>query len=171
MSSQQPTSIKGSDGTVSFDGRFVTITHNWKASAGRGESKYPIAAVTGVELKPRLLSIQFTLVVQGGMQRMDRGGSKDGDPLTVELFKNQRTVAGALRDSILAAVAAGQTPPPAAPQDAVPAQPARPAQGLADQLAQLAGLHAQGVLSDAEFAAAKARLLGPQDAAPGQSSW
>ncbi|HUC56787.1 MAG TPA: SHOCT domain-containing protein [Streptosporangiaceae bacterium] len=31
---------------------------------------------------------------------------------------------------------------------------------VSDQLAQLSSLHAQGSLSDAEFAAAKARLLG-----------
>ena len=32
--------------------------------------------------------------------------------------------------------------------------------GIADQLAQLAGLHRAGQLTDAEFSAAKARLLG-----------
>jgi hypothetical protein len=39
-----------------------------------------------------------------------------------------------------------------------PAQGAEP--GMADQLQQLADLHASGVLSDEEFAAAKAKLLG-----------
>jgi len=46
------------------------------------------------------------------------------------------------------------------PQQAAP--PAAPAAGpsVADQIQQLAGLHQQGVLSDEEFAAAKAKLLG-----------
>jgi len=46
------------------------------------------------------------------------------------------------------------------PQQAPP--PAAPAGGssVADQLQQIAGLHQQGVLSDDEFAAAKAKLLG-----------
>ncbi|HUL25262.1 MAG TPA: SHOCT domain-containing protein [Streptosporangiaceae bacterium] len=44
-----------------------------------------------------------------------------------------------------------QAPPPAAPA-------AGPS--VADQIQQLAGLHQQGVLSDEEFAAAKAKLLG-----------
>jgi len=44
----------------------------------------------------------------------------------------------------------------AAPPAAVPAQ-ASPS--MADQLNQLADLHNQGVLNDAEFAAAKAKLL------------
>ncbi|MGH3303053.1 MAG: SHOCT domain-containing protein [Streptosporangiaceae bacterium] len=46
-------------------------------------------------------------------------------------------------------------------------QAAQPAQGTgtppasaADQLSQLAGLHEQGALTDEEFAAAKARILG-----------
>jgi hypothetical protein len=46
-------------------------------------------------------------------------------------------------------------PPPQAP-------PAAPAGGpsVADQLQQIATLHQQGVLSDDEFAAAKAKILG-----------
>jgi putative oligomerization/nucleic acid binding protein len=37
--------------------------------------------------------------------------------------------------------------------------PAQPESPMAGQLSQLAALHQQGVLSDAEFAAAKAKLL------------
>src|ERR1700753_3357164 len=51
----------------------------------------------------------------------------------------------------------GARPPPPAP-----AAPAAPAAGssMADQLGQLADLHQQGILTDDEFAAAKAKLLG-----------
>jgi hypothetical protein len=51
-----------------------------------------------------------------------------------------------------------QAPPPPPPA----AAPAAPAAGnsMADQLGQLADLHQQGVLTDDEFAAAKAKLLG-----------
>ncbi|WP_250030226.1 SHOCT domain-containing protein [Paractinoplanes maris] len=38
--------------------------------------------------------------------------------------------------------------------------PPRPANDLTDRLDRLAGLHSDGVLTDEEFAAAKARLLG-----------
>ena len=57
-----------------------------------------------------------------------------------------------------------QGPPPdqygQEPQQAPP--PAAPAGGpsVADQLQQIAGLHQQGVLTDDEFAAAKAKILG-----------
>jgi Short C-terminal domain len=45
-------------------------------------------------------------------------------------------------------------------QAAVPAPRAAATPSMADQLNQLADLHKQGVLSDDEFAAAKAKLLG-----------
>ena len=51
-------------------------------------------------------------------------------------------------------------PPPQ--QQYAPPQQAAPAAGpsVADQLQQIATLHQQGVLSDDEFAAAKAKILG-----------
>jgi len=52
--------------------------------------------------------------------------------------------------------AAQPPPPPAAPP--APAEP--PPSDLTEQLAKLGELHSQGILSDAEFAAAKQRLLG-----------
>ena len=45
----------------------------------------------------------------------------------------------------------GGSPPPAAPAAGT---------SMADQIGQLADLHQQGVLTDDEFAAAKAKLLG-----------
>ena len=59
-----------------------------------------------------------------------------------------------------------QGPPPDLQQYAPPPQqappPAAPAGGssVADQLQQIATLHQQGVLSDDEFTAAKAKILG-----------
>jgi Short C-terminal domain len=52
----------------------------------------------------------------------------------------------------------------AAPAPAVPAQPAPAAapaaQSLADQLSDIKRLHDQGMLTDEEFSAAKAKILG-----------
>ncbi|HEV2933729.1 MAG TPA: SHOCT domain-containing protein [Streptosporangiaceae bacterium] len=50
-----------------------------------------------------------------------------------------------------------QAPPPAAP---APAAAPAPSSAMIDQLNQLATLHQQGVLSDDEFTAAKAKLFG-----------
>jgi hypothetical protein len=55
-------------------------------------------------------------------------------------------------------MAPGMAPPPAAP--AAPAAPAGPPVDLADQLRKLASLRDEGILSDEEFAAQKAKLLG-----------
>lgn len=49
--------------------------------------------------------------------------------------------------------------PPAGPEPAAPLAPAAEGNQLADQLGRLADLHGTGVLTDDEFAAAKARLL------------
>jgi len=57
---------------------------------------------------------------------------------------------------------AQQAPPPAAPAPppAAPAPPAAAGDDTVAQLKQLADLHGAGALSDAEFEAAKAKLLG-----------
>jgi hypothetical protein len=55
------------------------------------------------------------------------------------------------------AQAAAAAPPPAPAPAAAPAAPEDPTMA---QLQQLASLHTSGVLSDEEFAAAKAKLLG-----------
>jgi hypothetical protein len=52
-----------------------------------------------------------------------------------------------------------QPQPPAAPPPAAP-PPAEASSPMLDQLNQLAALHQQGVLTDEEFTAAKAKLFG-----------
>ena len=155
----------GTNGEVLFDGQFVTIKHGWTAPGGRGESKYPIGAVTGAEVKPGFITAIFTLVVSGGVQRSDGKNNRKGDPLSAEGGKSHLPGFQQMRDRILQAVAArDQRPAPAAPAAGSP--------DLAGQIQQLAALHAQGVLTAEEFAAAKGRLIGglgaPQDAVPRQ---
>jgi hypothetical protein len=53
-----------------------------------------------------------------------------------------------------------QQPPPQQYQQPPPQQAAPAGPSMLDQLNQLTELHTQGALSDAEFAAAKAKLLG-----------
>ena len=50
--------------------------------------------------------------------------------------------------------------PQAPPPEAAPAQAAPPEDDLTAKVQQLAALHSQGVLSDDEFSAAKAKVLG-----------
>ena len=53
-----------------------------------------------------------------------------------------------------------QQPPPQQYQQPPPQQAAPAGPSMLDQLNQLTELHTQGALTDAEFAAAKAKLLG-----------
>lgn len=154
------TRIDGSDGSITFDGQYVTITHKWHADAGGGTSRYPLASVSGVDVKNGMLLAAVTVVVPGGVIRKGKA-----DPLTVNGF--QKAEAATFRDLVVKARADMQAPSagPAAPVAA--ASPAAP--NLAEQIRQLAALHAQGVLTAEEFAAGKARLLGsgaPQDQPP-----
>jgi hypothetical protein len=70
---------------------------------------------------------------------------------------DQRAADEAYQDDRISQLEQQQPPPPQAP----PPQ-AAPAAGpsMADQLQQLAALHQQGMLTDEEFGAAKAKLLG-----------
>ena len=76
---------------------------------------------------------------------------------------DQRAADEAYQDDRISQLEQQQAPPPpqAPPPQAPPPQPA-PAAGpsMADQLQQLAALHQQGMLTDEEFGAAKAKLLG-----------
>ena len=60
----------------------------------------------------------------------------------------------------MAAAAAPAPEPAPAPQDPPPAASAAPAVDPYEQLKRLGDLHAQGILTDDEFAAEKAKLLG-----------
>ena len=142
---------KGVDGQVTLTDTAVIIRHFWNSKNGRGTATYPLDTITGVEYRPGVLAAKFTLVVPGTVQR----GSKKGDPLTVEVGRNHADGFKKLADEILRKV---RRPPLVTVQQQTPPGPVAP--DLAGQLAQLGELRARGVLSDAEFAAAKARLLG-----------
>jgi Short C-terminal domain len=66
---------------------------------------------------------------------------------------------GAMAGQNQAAQQAAPPPPPPAPVAAAPAPPA-PVDPTVEKISQLAQLHANGALTDEEFAAAKARALG-----------
>jgi Short C-terminal domain len=75
---------------------------------------------------------------------------------------DQRAADEAYQDERIGQLEQQAPPQQQAPQQPAPPQAAAPAAGpsMADQLQQIAALHQQGVLSDDEFAAAKAKLLG-----------
>ncbi|HWI31245.1 MAG TPA: SHOCT domain-containing protein [Microbacterium sp.] len=100
--------------------------------------------------------------VSGGMQRRQQ------DKAQAQYDQDQYAAAQqqAQIDAAAQAAAAQYAPPPAPAQPAqyaAPPAPAAPAAGGADlvaELQKLAALKDAGILDDAEFAAAKAKLLG-----------
>jgi hypothetical protein len=170
------TRIDGTDGSLAFDGEYVTVTHKWLANAGRGEAAYPIGAIAGVQVRNGMLLAAVTLVVPGVAARTEKK-----NPLTVNGFTKQD--AANFRDLVLMArkyvdgvPVPGLEPEPAdapeptdGPEPAVSETPAA-APGLVEQLKDLAALHSQGMLTPEEFGIAKAKLLGtstPEDATDG----
>jgi hypothetical protein len=152
--------VKGHNGTVEWDGDFVTIKRTGflaRASVGKGEKRIPVSSITAVQWKPAgaLVNgfIQFTL--GGGNEARSRFGAQTTDAAkdenSVLFMKKQMAEFQALRDEIEQAIAQrGRTAP----------QPVSAAPDHLGQLRQLGELRDAGVLSDEEFAAKKAEILG-----------
>lgn len=150
---------KGTNGTIVFDGHTILIKRtgfNARMFVGGGEKRIPVASVTAVQWKKAGLAagfIQFTLA--GGIERRSKPGRQGNDALhdenSVTFHARQQTAFEPIRAAIDAAIAQQHAP-----------QPAAPAAGgsIADELAKLAALRDQGIITPADFEAAKARILG-----------
>jgi hypothetical protein len=153
--------VKGVNGTVRFDGHTVTIVRGrfMPGKQGKGQKAIPVHSISAVQLKPPGLtglggSIEFT--IPGGVERGSRRGRDKGakhDENTVTFYRQHANAFEQLRDAVQAAIAGLHAP------SASPSPPA-PAGSVADELTKLVGLRDAGVLSDAEFDAQKAKLLG-----------
>lgn len=152
--------VKGHTGTVVWDGDFVTIKRtgfNARMSVGKGEKRIPLSSITAVQWKPAGAMvngfIQFT--VGGGNESRSRFGSQTTDAVhdenSVIFSKKQMPAFDELRAAIEQALADRGRP-------AAPVSPASP-DHLA-QLKQLGELRDAGILSDEEFEAKKAEILG-----------
>jgi hypothetical protein len=153
-------SARGRNGTVHFDGNFVTIERSGfigRATHGKGDNRYPIASLSAVRFKPgSSLIYGFIEFVVGGGQETKRRTSimvSEGadNPNAVTLTKAQTPEMAVLRDAIEAAITAHHNAPSTT---VAPAGPSIP-----EQIRQLADLRDSGILTDAEFEAKKASLL------------
>lgn len=153
------TEVTGQGGQITFDGQYVTITRKGflaRATHGKGEKRLHISQISAVQWKPAGAMvngfIQFT--VPGGNEVRGRMGSQTSnaakDENSVIFTKAQMPEFEKLRATLDAAIVAQHTPQQAAPASSG---------SLADELAKLAGLRDQGILSPAEFEQQKARLL------------
>jgi hypothetical protein len=151
--------VKGRNGQVRFDGQYVTITRKGfvaRTTVGKGEKRLHIGQITAVQWKPAGWAvngfIQFT--VPGGNEQRSSFGSQTvsavQDENSVMFTKKQQPGFERLRTAIDEAVAQQHVP-----QAAVSSQ-----DSTADELAKLAALRDQGVITDADFEAGKAKVLG-----------
>lgn len=118
---------------------------------GRGEKEILISQVTSIQFKPASFFTNgyIQLAFMGG--REHKGGllSAAADENTVMFKKGQQASFEALRDELNRRMRAARQP----------VQAAAPQVDVATQLERLAGLRTQGILTDEEFQAQKARLL------------
>ena len=144
----------GTNGQISFDGATVTVTRKGllaRATHGSGSKSLPVRSIAGVELKPAGLSagyIKFS--VPGEVTKTGLIGRKAHDAASDEnavLFS--RAHQGEF-EALAAAIQAAQ----AAPATSTAAL------SIADELAKFAALRDQGILTEEEFQARKASLLG-----------
>jgi len=155
---------KGVNGSVIFDGSWVTIDRNKgfyaRGTVGKGEKKLAVSQITSVRWKPPTAMVRgyIGFTVPGGNETRSRFGKQ-----TVEAAKDENAVIVAksqvdeflaLKKTIEDAIAQ-HLAPNATPASAQPAAEPDPA----DQLKKLADLHASGLLTDEEFASKRATLV------------
>ncbi|WP_328474653.1 DUF4429 domain-containing protein [Actinoplanes sp. NBC_00393] len=152
---------QGHNGQVQFDGVFITIIRSGflaRATVGKGEKRIPLVQVNAVQWKaPGALVngyIQFETSGGGGTRaRFGHQTVQAGrDENSVIMTKKQAPAFEQLRSAIEQAIANRHTGLGQAPA-------AAPAPSAADELAKLAALMQQGLLTPTEFQQAKARLL------------
>lgn len=151
---------KGVTGTVEVDDHFVTITRKGamaKMNYGwtRGEKRIPIDTIAAVQYKKAGMArgyIQFTLA--GGNESTRGVMAATQDENSVLFAGGHESEFRAIRDHIEQRIASRQTANRARASVATAPPP-----DLATQLRALAPLLDEGVLTEEEFAAQKAKLL------------
>src|SRR6266542_65967 len=148
---------KGHNGqvTVDPDSGWVTIARKGLGRLGhsKGDQRIPIRSITAVQMRPAgpIANgfIRFTVPgAPGHRGGLSNAGSDEYAVIFTRKHQAEFDEVRATVERVIGGVNATAPQPPAAPPS------------IAEQLAHLGRLHAQGVLDDAEFATAKAQLLG-----------
>jgi hypothetical protein len=140
----------GVNGAVEIVGENLVLTRKLFFGKSKGAKSIAIRSLTAVQHKRAGLTAGFVQFVFSGSGE-SKGGVFDAasDENSIMFYK----VAQGQFDALITAVEAARARPAGG-------APAATAPDLADQLTRLGDLHAAGVLSADEFAAAKARLIG-----------
>lgn len=154
----------GVAGTVMQDAAIQAVAAIAKGGAGIMKASSPGLAMTGAAHVARSMTDKsaltivtdrkiYTLTNQLGMLRIVK---KEHEGVGRELERVGKSVLG-----VVEAGASAESVPvlPTGETDPMSSPGAGSAPTISDRLRELAGLHAEGILDDAEFAAAKAKLL------------
>ena len=156
ISNEKPFFVKGYNGQVSFDGDFVTIlrkgSFGFMSQGFKGEKQIPISALTSIQLKLGGLMfngyIQFATSAGENVGGLSQATSDENSVVFTERknspFQKLREV---INEAKLSKAAGNVVHKSSEESDA-------------SQLAKLADLYGQGLLSEQEFQAAKAKILG-----------
>lgn len=150
---------KGTNGQVHFDGTFVRIKRKGilaRGTVGKGEKSIPIGSITSVQWKEpgAFVNGYIQFVVPGANEPKGGFGKQTfqavDDENSIIVSKKAAAAFLAIRDAVEGRLAE---------MHATPAGTA-PASGVAAELQHLNQLRADGILTDEEFEAQKAKLLG-----------
>lgn len=136
----EPIEATGRHATLAFDGHYVTITHHRMSSHGHGHDRIPVTQINSLRWKPA------GAAMSGFIQFTPSGQVADG--FTIAFTRKQQPAFEAVKSALEQAIVdhqdqAGHSVGPS----------------TADELTKLATLLQQEVLSEDEFAVAKARIL------------
>jgi hypothetical protein len=149
-------SAKGLDGQLTLDGDWLTISRKGGlAKLGHGlagEKRVLVTNITAVRLKAAGLTSGYLQISMMGSVDARKGGVLEAgrDENSVTFSKRQQGAFEAIRSQLEERMSSGV---------GGPSSVAQPTSDLADQLRKLAGLRDEGILSEEEFAAQKAKLL------------
>lgn len=146
---------------VATDRRVLVLKAGWLQDAGPFGAKciaYPYHAITSVEHRQGPLGGHVQLLVPGVLENAPHnsivGPGRNNARENVVTYQQR-----AHRDAVNTLVAIIQDRVQQARTPAVVSAPAQGTASIADEILKLAQLRDQGVLNDAEFSAAKQRLL------------
>nr|CTQ95850.1 hypothetical protein [Kibdelosporangium sp. MJ126-NF4] len=157
-----PITATAGDGTATFDGTTIRLDWNWMANESKsnaGPVQLALSDVTSVEWQPQsgftngFLRFRTTGTATPPSSEHDRHSLSWG----VQRDGGTTTLLAAAVVSRLPHPASGPALPEAAPAEAAPSDDP---DAMLRRLRELGELHKAGVLTDAEFAAAKQKLLG-----------
>lgn len=146
-------------GYISFDGHFVTIQHigMQRGVVGKGIKRFPVTAISNIHVKPAgwMVSGYMQITAGGSNETKSRFGYQTWDAMSDEnsvgFTMEEQPAFLALRDAIEEAQRNLHAPKPVIQEQAP---------DVLAQLEKLGSLRDAGILTEEEFAAKKAELLG-----------